>query len=283
MADKRKQGDLTDSFSDLDLSQKRYRDSDSVDESFMMTTSTPLKDEGKLTAEKIAELVASSVTAKLKGLTDSLPDMISEVLIEQLKPVMERVDELEEEMGRRKEDIIGVKASYIEIAKDLRFVQGELLSTRRHAIRNEQYTRGYNLRFTGVKEEVGEEMKEVIMRICKETMEIENIQLEDISVAHRLKADYNPRPIIVRFGRKEARYSVWKAKKKLKGTKIGINEDLTRETNLIYNRARKNEDIHSCWTWNGEVKFRLEDKGRVYTLQYGQPLHEAVRQQQTHS
>ena len=82
-----------------------------------------------------------------------------------------------------------------------------------------------------------------------------------IDIAHRV-GPYNPtrnRPIIVKFfGRKE-KIEVMKKRKLLKGTKIGLAEDLTARNAQLYSRCRHDPNIDNVWTREGNIFAKTRD------------------------
>ncbi|KAI4458373.1 l1 transposable element-related [Holotrichia oblita] len=97
----------------------------------------------------------------------------------------------------------------------------------------EQYSRRNNIRIYGVPEITHENTCEVFVNLCREKLKI-NITNSDIDCCHRLAGkEGTNKPIIVRFVRRDVKNKVFNDKRKLKGTRIVITEDLTRMRFLI--------------------------------------------------
>jgi hypothetical protein len=79
------------------------------------------------------------------------------------------------------------------------------------------------------------------------------------------------RPIIVRFASVETKVNVLKARRKLKGQAIYINEDLCRDIQALFNRARNHRRVDQAWTWNGAV-FVKDYRGEVYRVPFRRSL-----------
>ena len=109
----------------------------------------------------------------------------------------------------------------------------------------EQYTRRANLRVCGVPEENdGEDTDQKVLAVFNAKLGMEPpLRLTDLERSHRLgrKADDSDgttrsRPIIVRFVSERVRDSVYRARTRLKGHDIYLNEDLTARRPARYVR-----------------------------------------------
>ena len=100
-----------------------------------------------------------------------------------------------------------------------------------------------------------------------------DLTADDIDAAHRLpiRDQTKPKPIIVRFMRREHKTAAMKGRSRLKGTGITIGEDLCKAMLEVTNRARNHPRVKDTWAWNGSVY--IKDFGdKVYKLNYGEPL-----------
>ena len=129
----------------------------------------------------------------------------------------------------------------------------------------EQYTRRANLRVCGVPEENdGEDTDQKVLAVFNAKLGMEPLlRPTDLERSHRLgrKADDSDgttrtRPIIVRFVSERVRDSVYRARTRLKGHDIYLNEDLTaRRAKLAYDarQLKKAKKIVDCWSSYGNV------------------------------
>lgn len=117
----------------------------------------------------------------------------------------------------------------------------------------DQYGRRHNLRFLGIPEHEKENCEDIIMGVIKNKLKIESNIF--IDVAHRVgKQNYKaPRPIIVRFGFRKHANEVLANRRKLKGERLTIVEDLNPSNARIFGSARKYGQFNSVWTKNGKV------------------------------
>ena len=127
---------------------------------------------------------------------------------------------------------------------------------------NEQYSRRYNIRVSGLPEEKDENCADKAVKFCQENLETSNITFENIDRAHhvgRPKKDGVPTAIIVRFKSHSDKVTVMKARKKLRDTSYFISEDLSRVNQDIYRTGCLN--VASVWTTDGRifVKRQIDD------------------------
>lgn len=112
----------------------------------------------------------------------------------------------------------------------------------------EQYSRRSNIRIYGVAE------------VCRQHLGVDVVE-RDIDVCHRLKTGNGATgTIIVRFCRRHTINLVLSNKKRLKGTKIVIREDLTKQRVAVYRRACERFSIRSVWTSDGKIVCKVGGK-----------------------
>ena len=103
-----------------------------------------------------------------------------------------------------------------------------------------------------------------VMGFCRDMLGVE-IGLQDISLAHRLKAGAkdSTRPVIVRFTNRRARNLVYGSRKRLKdhqANRIFISEHLTKAAADLFFEARRmlrERKIYGAWTQSGQVYVRF--------------------------
>ena len=108
------------------------------------------------------------------------------------------------------------------------------------------------------------------------------VQPQDISIAHRIKADPKDkfRPIIIRFVNRQKRNEVYCAKKTLKSSsdRIYIFEHLTKAASDLFFTARrllKEKKINATWTQHGQVyvKFTSDPSVRAKLIKCSADLN----------
>lgn len=93
----------------------------------------------------------------------------------------------------------------------------------------ESYMRRENLLFEGIEETKNENCKDVLIKIFRDKLNIENAEKMQIHRSHRLEFNKKVNPIFCRFASFDDRQAVWKARRNLKGSGIFINEDFPAE------------------------------------------------------
>lgn len=162
-----------------------------------------------------------------------------------------------------------------EIREEVSKLQDELLKTNDNLEKLEQYSRLNSVRIFGLAEKKDENITAEVTTLIKTKLNID-LKYEDICCCHRLKSKENGTPpVIVKFTRRSKRNEVFREKKKLKGTKIVIREDLTRaratavrdlvklytNKNIFTNNAnifiKLNNEIHKISSMSDYRQFKL--------------------------
>ena len=137
----------------------------------------------------------------------------------------------------------------------------------------EQYSRRNCLLFHGVPEaETDADTTDSVISLCQGKLDV-NVTRELVDRSHRLgqrhvgpSGDYKPRPIIVKFRSYETRSSVFSAKRRLKGTKFVVTENLTRRRNDLLKKVRLLDAVSCAWTTDGRIVCLLGDGRKVTVL-----------------
>lgn len=120
----------------------------------------------------------------------------------------------------------------------------------------EQYSRRNSVRIFGVPEEEGENTNKLVSDLCN------NIGVQvvdsDIDRSHRVgkRVGNKPRAIIVKFNKYCTKSSVCKSRKKLKGTRIFIKEDLTKFNLHLLNLAAEKLGFKNVWSYDGKIFYK---------------------------
>ena len=81
-----------------------------------------------------------------------------------------------------------------------------------------------------------ESTDDIVESFIKDTLEIEDVDKDNICRSHRVgdsTKSTGPRSILVKFTSYRAKEKVMKARKKLAGTRITVNDDLTKATGRL--------------------------------------------------
>ena len=113
---------------------------------------------------------------------------------------------------------------------------------------------------------------ESVISLCQGKLDV-NVSRELIDRSHRLgqrhvgpSGEYKPRPIIVKFRSYETRRLVFSAKRRLKGTKFVVTENLTRRRNDLLKKVRSLDTVSCAWTTDGRIVCLLGDGRKVTVL-----------------
>ena len=128
----------------------------------------------------------------------------------------------------------------------------------------EQYGRRNCLVFHGLEETKGEDTTQLVIDTVKTKLGL-SLDKKDFDRSHRLGAPAvgRNRPLIAKFTRYVERASVYRMKKKLKGTGILITESLTRHRMNIFNQAMETFGSKKVWTQDGNI-FREGERGKIF-------------------
>ena len=139
-----------------------------------------------------------------------------------------------------------------------------------------QYGRRENIELCGIPESVKQEhLEKHVLEVAK-SMGV-NVPSKGIHILHRIGKPSNSRPrnVIVRFHDRKTAFSMLKNKKKLNSgrfKKYFVTENLCPYNKRIFSklyRLKKNNEIHSLWTYNGNVFVKIkenDERQQVYHL-----------------
>lgn len=187
----------------------------------------------------LLKTVLESQQAAYKGATDILVSQFNSRIVTLEEKVLEvikslefsqkEVDELKTEIKKLKKDKEEDNKRIAELVKCNEAVKEQMRDLEKLYNYQEDYNRRNNLRISGVKELDDGETWEQTAVIVKSLLE-SKLQLPDLTIerAHRIGQRLNngQRTIIARFARYSDREAVMRNSRKLKGTRIFINEDL---------------------------------------------------------
>ena len=162
------------------------------------------------------------------------------------------VDFIENDFESQKEEIAKLKTELQNAIK----AQGESINEL------EQYSRRNCLLLHGVPESDKEDTDALFRSTVAEHLGTD-VKVRDINRTHRLgpkRADGSSRPIIAKFARYNVRASVFREKRKFKGTKFLLTESLTKTRVAILNAARDKHGKTNVWTSDGEILVSKDKK-----------------------
>jgi hypothetical protein len=190
--------------------------------------------------KKLFEQFDRKLEKRFRQFTEDTKALVSEVLSNAKKNV-EKVKTLEEENKDLRQEVFDLKKSQKELKIDIN--------------RGAQHSRKDNCRIWKLEEKVNEDTREVVISMIRSLLRVD-INREDISACHRLppgrKKD-EPKPILVKWRNRCIKELVMKSRKLLKGKRITISDDITRDNMALMDRAKKSGTFESVWFFNGKV------------------------------
>ena len=132
-----------------------------------------------------------------------------------------------------------------------------------------QYGRRENVEFVGIPESFSQDKLQAHITTVLKSMGINNITGKDVHNLHRIgkRSPTKPRNVIVRFVNRKTAFATLKNKKKLKSGEYKhyyVIENLCPYNKKIFNtcyRHKKNKELHSVWTYNGNVFVKVHEGG----------------------
>ena len=123
----------------------------------------------------------------------------------------------------------------------------------------EQHGRKCSVRIFGLRVQ-NQNYPQAVLQLLRERLKLD-INMGDIVAAHPLPAKSNNHipPIIVKFLRPYNQEQVLRVRRNLKGSHIGITEDLTRRNIQLLNRVKSSDNVVDAWTVKGQVWCKLAD------------------------
>ena len=240
--------------------------------------------DSKTIAKDVVEefLVDMRYQNMLKGLLSEVMDEKLTVVNNRLDKLEKRCEAIEERCDRESSEVFDLKKESDTQRRNHNNLENqfEKLENRLHYAEValcdiQQYTRRNCLLITGIPESnekddngrfVHEDTDKLIIDLAKNELEID-IKPEDIDRSHRAtraknEPDRKPRAIVAKFTTYNTRNKVIKARRRLKGKGIGIQELLTHSRQSIFNHAQKAvKDVPrsmNAWTWDGNVSILID-------------------------
>ena len=116
-------------------------------------------------------------------------------------------------------------------------------------------------------------LDDVTDQVVERINRLTGLMLSDNDIAHRL-GEYKAsgsRSVIVKFTRRQTKINVLKSAKRFKGTRIFINEDLTKlnAEELASLRLKDKDAVERAWSFDGKiyVQFKGKEKGERVTYE----------------
>lgn len=199
-------------------------------------------------------------------------DKLFEKLNERMDRLESRCFDIETGMDRVKEEITVMKKENTDLKDQLRRQEHRVAKVLSDQNDLEQYDRRWNLRLFNVQENTGETSDDCAKMCCKIFTEGIGVPVkeEDLEAAHRTGPTVTgrTRTVIVRFQSRKLRDKVLADRKKLKGKKVSVDEDLTAANAKLARDAYKHSFTLASWSSQGKVFAKLKN-GKTVRFKYG--------------
>ena len=219
-------------------------------------------------AEQLMADIDKQLEVRFNSMRKELVDDIRKGLVDRIDGLEKRVDDLEAENVDLRGQLI--ETSNARCEEELAVLRRQVQTSEGRIVEMEQYSRKGSVKVYGLKEEIGEDVMEKVVRLITDDVKVE-ITKQDLIAAHRIPSEKKPRPVIVKFTRREPKDMTLRHRRNLKGKGVFINEDLCRSMQQLFNRVHNDDRVQKAWTWNGKVFF-LDHADEKHQIKYGQSL-----------
>ena len=179
------------------------------------------------------------------------------------KVVNEKCDQMRQQIEKNESAILDMEKLMEKREKEIKKLNDDLDSQRQSSAGLErdldllqQYTRRNSVRIFGVPEPAtpSEDTDDIAVKLAKEKLGFE-LDRRDIDRSHRVhqKNKDKPRPILVKLSSYKHKDKFMKNKKKLKGSGISIQEDLTSKTHKLLMMTSRHPKVNAAWTLDGTI------------------------------
>lgn len=218
------------------------------------------------------------------GLSKAELKTIVKETVQELISDGEFIDALVKKMGDKIESLdknINVKMNLLEASiKETRDKEADktkelevILNVNKQKIANlenimdkmQQNEKSRNVCIYGLSDDKEANLLESVLNIFNNSIRVE-VQNSDIAACYRVGSDSSKsRPIIVKFENGNKRNLVLSRRRNLKGTNIGVTEDLTKKRLQLYKMAQDVFQRKSVFTRNGTILVRIgENKHTIF-------------------
>ena len=201
--------------------------------------------------------------------TDTVTLMeIKSLMGENTDKLLAEIQALRHELKGVKEECEFLKMEQISTKNEMKQIKEENNSLKSKLNNLEQWTRRSSIRIFGVKDTTKNESHEqseaivydIFSRIGGQTR-LKGV----IDIAHRVGQfrTGEARPIIVKLFSRKDKIEIMRLKHQLKGSKIGIAEDLTSINARLYNLCRNDPTFTNVWTREGVIYARVKHNNNI--------------------
>ena len=192
-------------------------------------------------------------------INDAFIAIVTKSVDKQLRAMQEIIDRQDARIFDLENEKDQLKKDFKKLSDDVQAHGDKLRNINLKLNAEEQYSRRNCLRLFGHPEKHKENTDKIIMDIAKEHLEID-LSVDQIERSHRIgpkiehpKDDDKPRGIIIKFKSYRTRNEIITNRRKLKGTKYAIVEDLTVQNQILLKQTRSNPKVKTAWSQDGRI------------------------------
>ena len=196
-------------------------------------------------------MVGDIVSQVLTAVTPVIANIVKAAVASSTEQILKKMDETSKEMKS-------------ETMRTVDQVKKEVQAQKFELDRLEQYGRRDNVKIFGIPFQEDENTNQVIMDLAADIGV--DISPSDISVSHRLPSSRNdrPKPILVKFVRRDTKTSFMKKKKELRQNEnrkdVYVEEDLTPlRFKMLKELKRDSDNIKRVWALDGKINCVIQD------------------------
>lgn len=184
-------------------------------------------------------------TADIEFVVSKTLDIFKKEILDHLT---KHFDDKVKEIVTRYEEQIGVLTNKLKEAES-KIVQFEVRTDDL-----EQYSRRNSVRIFGLQETADEDVQKSVVAMVEGNLRIKLVP-EDIDRCHRTgpRIENRTRPVILKFTRYNKKAEVLSQRRQLKGKRMSIQDDLTKQRLQLLKLAREKYGDRNAWTSNGRV------------------------------
>lgn len=163
-----------------------------------------------------------------------------------------------------KERMQAQEEKIILLEKEVQDLKTQIVEIRDEKDNMEQFSRKNNIRIFGINETNKENTNELVINLIQNKLNI-TIDPGEIDMCYRVgtNTEEKVRPILVKFKSNEVRNEIFYKKKTLKGTRITIREDLTKNRVKLVKIAVEKFGAKNVWTNGGKIIIHHANKKNI--------------------
>ena len=205
--------------------------------------------------DQMETFIKETVTQIISDLNENLTLMIEIKTDEKIKPIQEKLQEVEDENKHLRHDILQLKNELKSLKTQNEETEKRSKLSLSKANYNEQYSRKNNLKILNIKENQSETEEGLKSVVCT-MLQGKGVDLDSskILAIHRIPGKQgHPRPVLMKVMNNNEKTKIMKKRSELKTAGNRLVDDVTHLNTELISRLLKHKDIGQAWYFNGSV------------------------------